>query len=46
MPIIGDPLTLAAGVMRERLSVFLMLVTVAKTTRYAVLAWATVGLSR
>ncbi|WDJ91553.1 DedA family protein [Xanthomonas campestris] len=45
MPIIGDPLTLAAGVMRERLGVFLMLVTVAKTTRYAVLAWATVGLS-
>lgn len=28
MPIIGDPLTLAAGVMRERLGVFLMLVTV------------------
>ncbi|WP_115540307.1 YqaA family protein [Xanthomonas campestris] len=46
MPIIGDPLTLAAGVMRERLSVFLMLVTVAKTTRYSVLAWATVGLAR
>ncbi|MCC5049787.1 YqaA family protein [Xanthomonas campestris] len=46
LPIIGDPLTLAAGVMRERLSVFLMLVTVAKTTRYAVLAWATVGLAR
>ncbi|MCW1981147.1 membrane protein YqaA with SNARE-associated domain [Xanthomonas arboricola] len=46
IPIIGDPLTLAAGVMRERLSVFLMLVTVAKTTRYTVLAWATVGLAR
>ena len=37
-PIIGDPLTLAAGVMRERLTVFLALVTVAKTARYALLA--------
>lgn len=38
MPIIGDPLTLAAGVMREPLRVFLVLVAVAKTARYAVLA--------
>lgn len=38
VPVIGDPLTLAAGVMREPLRVFLLLVTVAKTGRYAVLA--------
>ncbi|MET1024525.1 MAG: YqaA family protein [Pseudoxanthomonas sp.] len=40
-PIIGDPLTLVAGVMRERLPVFLLLVTIAKVTRYAVLIWVT-----
>lgn len=41
MPVIGDPLTLVAGVMRERLWVFLALVSLAKTARYAVLAWLT-----
>ncbi|MEA9565867.1 MULTISPECIES: YqaA family protein [Xanthomonas] len=46
MPIIGDPLTLAAGVMREPLRVFLPLVTIAKVTRYGVLAWATLALAR
>lgn len=40
LPIVGDPLTLVAGVMRERLSVFLALVTIAKVGRYAVLAGA------
>ncbi len=40
-PVIGDPLTLVAGVMRERLPVFLLLVTIAKVTRYAVLIWVT-----
>lgn len=38
LPVVGDPLTLVAGVMRERLWVFLLLVTFAKTGRYAVLA--------
>ena len=38
MPVIGDPLTLVAGVMRERLWVFLAIVTLAKASRYAVLA--------
>ncbi|GAA5072028.1 YqaA family protein [Lysobacter panacisoli] len=38
MPIIGDPLTLAAGVMREPLRVFLVLVAVAKVARYVVVA--------
>jgi len=41
LPVVGDPLTLAAGVMREPLRVFLPLVAVAKTGRYVALAWAT-----
>ena len=41
MPVIGDPLTLAAGIMREPLRMFLPLVAVAKAGRYLVLAWAT-----
>ncbi|MBB4131352.1 MULTISPECIES: YqaA family protein [unclassified Xanthomonas] len=44
MPIIGDPLTLAAGVMREPLRVFLPLVAIAKTARYVVLTWATLSI--
>ncbi|HMA12649.1 MAG TPA: YqaA family protein [Steroidobacteraceae bacterium] len=38
VPLIGDPLTVAAGVMREPLPVFLLLVTIAKAGRYIVLA--------
>ena len=38
VPIIGDPLTLAAGVLREPLHSFLGIVTLAKLTRYLVLA--------
>jgi membrane protein YqaA with SNARE-associated domain len=38
VPIIGDPITVAAGVMRERLLVFIVLVTIAKAGRYIVLA--------
>ncbi|NWA67652.1 YqaA family protein [Pseudomonas reactans] len=41
VPIIGDPLTLVAGVMREPLWRFLLLVTLAKSLRYAVLAAVT-----
>lgn len=37
-PVIGDPLTVAAGVMREPLWSFLALVTIAKFGRYAILA--------
>lgn len=37
VPIIGDPLTIAAGVMREPLATFLVLVTFAKVGRYLVL---------
>ncbi|ONH51149.1 membrane protein YqaA, SNARE-associated domain [Pseudomonas cedrina] len=41
LPIIGDPLTLVAGVMREPLWRFLLLVTLAKSIRYGVLAAVT-----
>jgi membrane protein YqaA with SNARE-associated domain len=44
VPIIGDPLTLVAGVMRERCWVFLLIVSLAKTGRYLVLAALTLGL--
>jgi membrane protein YqaA with SNARE-associated domain len=41
VPIIGDPLTLVAGVMREPWWRFLLLVTLAKGVRYGVLALIT-----
>lgn len=44
LPIIGDPLTVVAGVMREPLPIFILLVALAKTVRYAVLAAITIGL--
>ena len=37
VPVIGDPLTLVAGVLRESFPVFLALVTVAKVGRYLAL---------
>lgn len=37
-PFIGDPLTVAAGVMRERFVVFVILVALAKTGRYLAVA--------
>jgi membrane protein YqaA with SNARE-associated domain len=36
-PVVGDPLTIAAGIMREPFPVFLLLVAVAKAGRYIVL---------
>ena len=45
VPIIGDPLTVAAGVMRESLVVFLVFVTVAKTGRYIALTVAALKLA-
>ena len=42
-PIVGDPLTVVAGVLRESFWVFLLLVSVAKIGRYLVLAAATLG---
>ncbi len=37
LPVIGDPLTLAAGILRVDLRLFLLLVTVGKAARYAAL---------
>ncbi len=45
LPIVGDPITLIAGVMREPLWSFLLLVLIAKGVRYLLLAAATLGLS-
>ncbi|UFN51707.1 DedA family protein (plasmid) [Roseomonas sp. OT10] len=39
LPVVGDPLTLVAGVMRVPLGVFLLLVTIGKVARYLVVAW-------
>jgi len=43
LPVVGDPITVVAGVMREPLPMFVLLVTIAKAGRYAVLAAATEG---
>lgn len=43
VPIIGDPIALIAGAMREPLWSFLALVTVAKAARYGVLTGLTLG---
>ncbi len=45
VPVIGDPLTVVAGVLREPLPVFLALVAAAKVGRYLVVATITLGLS-
>ena len=37
VPIVGDPLTVAAGVMRTPIMIFLPLVAFAKTARYAII---------
>ena len=43
VPVIGDPLTMVAGVMREPFWSFLLIVLVAKATRYMMLAALTLG---
>lgn len=40
MPIIGDPLTLIAGIFRTNIYLFLILVTIGKAGRYVLLAAA------
>lgn len=45
LPIVGDAITVAAGVLREPLPTFLLLVTISKAGRYLVLAAATMGLT-
>jgi membrane protein YqaA with SNARE-associated domain len=44
LPVVGDPLTIVAGIMREPLVPFLVLVTIAKGTRYLLLTAATLAL--
>ena len=44
LPIVGDPLTLIAGVLREPFWRFTLLVSIAKTSRYIVLAYVTLYL--
>lgn len=41
MPVIGDPLTLVAGILREPFWRFTLVVSIAKTGRYIVLAYVT-----
>jgi len=36
-PVIGDPITVAAGVMRMRFDLFVLLVSISKTVRYVVI---------
>lgn len=43
LPIIGDPITVVAGVLREPLLSFTLLVTIAKTSRYIFLAFVIVN---
>ena len=43
VPVVGDPLTVVAGVLREPLPIFLLLVTIAKVGRYVVLAAVVLG---
>jgi membrane protein YqaA with SNARE-associated domain len=40
LPIVGDPLCLAAGLLRCNVPIFLLLVTIGKLGRYAFLVWA------
>ena len=44
MPFIGDPLTLAAGVLREPFWSFLAIVSLAKTARYLILTAITLNI--
>jgi len=43
LPVIGDPLTVVAGVLKVPFVIFVVLVTIAKLGRYLVLAWLTLG---
>ncbi|MBY3093550.1 DedA family protein [Rhizobium laguerreae] len=44
VPFVGDAITVVAGVMKEPLLVFILLVGIAKTARYGILAAVTTGL--
>lgn len=44
LPVVGDAITVVAGIMREPLPVFVLLVGLAKTVRYTILAAITTGI--
>ena len=44
VPVIGDPLTFAAGFLRVNVGLFLILVTIGKAGRYAVVLWLANGI--
>ena len=44
VPFVGDAITVVAGVMKEPLPIFFLLVGIAKTARYGILAAITTGL--
>lgn len=46
VPVIGDPLTLAAGLLRARIIPFIAIVTIAKASRYAFIAAAVLGFAK
>lgn len=46
MPILGDPITVVAGILKEKFWVFLLLVSIAKTGRYILLALLTLSFLR
>ena len=43
VPFIGDPITVVAGILREPLWSFVLLVGIAKASRYIVIAWMVVN---
>ena len=43
-PFVGDPLTVIAGLLRTPFPVFVTIVAIAKTGRYAVLLWVAAGM--
>ena len=43
VPVIGDPLTIVAGVLRESLPIFILFVTLAKTGRYLAVGVLSLG---
>lgn len=45
VPVIGDPLTVMAGILRIRLRWFLILVTAGKLARYIVISYLTLQAS-
>jgi membrane protein YqaA with SNARE-associated domain len=45
LPIVGDPLTLIAGVLRVRFSLFLLLVALGKGLRYGLVIWLALSVS-